>query len=119
MELPEVEAVGSEPREALVQLLERTGSVTSADLRHQKQLVAMSADGLADENLRTSAGVLPRRVDERHPLIDRVLDDADRFGGRDALTRDVATADREDRDLLAGISERPFGKAGHLVVTSP
>src|SRR5690606_58662 len=114
VDLPEVEIVGPEPLQALLELLHRVlgPAVVRTVLRHQEcpLPVALLGERLAHATLGLPTAVLPGVVQKGDTAVDRLVDDPDRFillG-----TGEVGTADSEDGDVDTCPAERSNGN-GH------
>src|SRR5207244_844134 len=80
VELHEVDAVGLEPAQRLIDLLRRRLPVATVDLGHEKHFVAIAvAQRLAHADLARPTVVVPAVVEEVDSVVDRGADDADRF----------------------------------------
>ena len=83
--------------------------VAGAVFRHQEDLVAAPAGGerFAHHLLAAAVVIIPRVVEERHPVVDRLVHDRDglRLGDR----ADVPPAESDDRYFLARLAQRPLG----------
>src|SRR5262245_8098039 len=104
--LHQVDVIGLQPAQRLVDL-SRCGLPRAAiDLRHQEDLRAVAvAQRLAHAQLAAPVVVVPAVVHEGDAAIDRVPDDADSLDlvGRAA---DMVTAEADERHLLARSAER-------------
>ena len=80
MNLPQVEPVGAQPPQRLLEHLRggRGPAAVGADLRHQKHFVAATLQRAAHPVFGTAVEILPAVVQERHPGIDRFVDQANR-----------------------------------------
>jgi hypothetical protein len=107
VDLPEVEVVGSEPPERLVQLSERDLRVTSvrADLRHQEDGIAAIGNRAAHPVFTLPIVVLPGVVEEIHTGIDGLVHDAHGFSRRTDAAQ-VIPAEADDGDPIGVPSER-------------
>src|SRR5690606_23079942 len=89
-------------------------AVVSAVLGHDEELVALApgADRLAHPHLRDSGVVLPGVIEECHTRVEGRVHQPDRLVlGRDT---DVKSAETEQRNLLAGLSEGAERHAGGI-----
>jgi hypothetical protein len=112
VDLPEVEVVGLQAPERLLELADRGLAIAAvrADLGHQEDLVAAAAERFAHEGLAASLVVLPRVVHERDAGVHGLLHEAD--GLLPAPERaEVEAAETEDADLDTGAAEGTTGDA--------
>ena len=109
VDLHEVDAIGAQALERLLELaLGRSGGA-AVELRHEKDAVAVSVrERLAHAALALAAVVVPAVVEERHAMVDRLADDRDRLGLRGHA--EVKAPDPEHRD---GHARPPEGTHGH------
>ena len=106
MNLPEVETIGPESPERLLEHLHREIRVATvrADLGHQEHLVAIAA-AKCDTHVffRAVVVVLPRVIAESDTAVDRLVEDARGFGRGRGIAEVVAT-ETERRDHHARVT---------------
>ena len=112
VELPEVDAIGAQPAQAVLEALERARVVAVAVLGHEEDLLAPSVHGQGSSHqlLGPSVVVVPGVVEERDPLVESRMHEA--RGLR--LVRDgadVPAAEGKDGDPLPRTPEHARGKA--------
>ena len=111
VDLPEVEAVGAQSSQRLLELSHRRGAVTAmrADLGHEEDPLSPSARQRAAHDLLTAAVVVfPRVVEEGDALVHGGLHDA--LGLPRALDQaEVIAAQAHRRHLHAGAPENAAG----------
>ena len=114
MELPEVDAIGLEPAEAVFQVGLCLLGGPAADLGHEEDLVASAAfgKGLPHPLLGAAVVVVPAVIHEGDPLIDGPLDqpEASALGEFLRIGAGVA-AQAEQADHLPGLPQRSQGDA--------
>jgi len=113
--LPEVEVIGAQPAQRLLELAHRDPGVAAvrADLRHQEHRIPSVLDGAPHPLFALAVVVLPGVVQKVDPGGDRLVNDPDRLGGRPGLA-EVVAAKTDDRDLVGMAAERA---AGYELVT--
>ena len=111
MDLPEIEVVGLQPAQALLQLDHRVGcrAVVRAVLGHQEDLVAVAILGqrIPHAPLRLVVGVLPGVVHEGDAVIDGGVDDAGGLVFR--RHAEMKAAQTEQRNADPGRAQRSQG----------
>jgi transcription elongation factor GreA len=107
VDLPEVEVIGLQPSQGLLQHFCRQPSfpAVSADFRHEKDLVAATFEALAHPVFGLATMVFPAVVEEGDAAIDGFLDDANR-GGDIGSVAEVVSAETECRDTDIVTAER-------------
>ena len=108
VDLPQVEMVGLQPAQRLLEHLQRQvrAAAVRADLGHQEDLVAPALEGPAQPVLGSAVLVLPAVVEEGDAGVDGLVDEPDRLV--DGLeVAEVVAADTEGRHLDPGATERP------------
>jgi hypothetical protein len=125
MDLPEIEVVGAEAAEGLLELSHRRLRVATvrAHFRHEKDALAPPLRQRFPHALLAFAVVVfPRVVHERDAGVDRLMDNASGLGLR-VDDSEVIAAESEDGDVGAGAAEgasgdgyrgRALGAGGHL-----
>ena len=111
VKLPEVEVIGTQAAEAVVEAPLRALVVPLAVLGHQEHLRAPAVGQRAPHHLFGPAVVIiPAVVEEGHALVDRGVHDANGFGW--VLDRpDVPAAQAENRHSLSRAAERSRGES--------
>ena len=113
MELPQVEVIGTEAPQAVVQAPLRALVVPLAVLGHEEDLLPSPVLGqrASHQLLGAPVVVVPGVVEERDSLVEGGVHQSDRL--RVVLDRsDVPAAEREDRDALARAAQDASGKPG-------
>ena len=113
VELPEIEVVGLEATEGLVEIAQRTGVVAFAVLGHEEDLIAavIHFQSFAHDLFGVAVVIVPGVVEEGEAFVDGGVHDADGF--RVFLdAADVPAAEAGHRDLYAGAAEGTLGEAG-------
>ena len=119
--LHEIDVIGLEPLQGLVDLQGRLLPRAAVDLGHQKDLRAIAvAQGLAHADFALAAVIVPRVVQKVDAVVDGRADDADAV--LDVLLHaDVIAAQADQRDTLARAAQGPiahvaadrlFGRSG-------
>src|SRR2546430_11300675 len=105
VELHEVDAVGLEPAQRLIDLLRRRLPVATVDLGHEKHLVAIAvAQRLSHADLARPTVVVPAVVEEVDSVVDGRADDADGFL-LVSLPAEMVAAHADQRHHLSGASK--------------
>src|SRR2546430_11400855 len=109
VELHEVDAVGLEPAQRLIDLLGRRVLVATVDLGHEKHFVAIAvAQRLSHADLARPTVVVPAVVEEVDSVVDGRADDADGF----LLVRlpaEMVAAHADQRHHLSGAPKPTVG----------
>src|SRR5438094_7133206 len=109
VELHEVDAVGLEPAQRLIDLLRRRVLVATVDLGHEKHVVAIAvAQRLSHAELARPTVVVPAVVEEVDAVVDGRAYDADGF----LLVRlppEMVAAHADQRHHLAGAPQATIG----------
>ncbi len=103
VDLPQVEVIGLQPAQRVVQLLERDlfAAAVRADFRHHERAIALSAQRASQALLAHPVVVLPRVVEEVDPVVERFRNDAPGLRlVHHVAERRAADADRRDRSTL-------------------
>ena len=101
VKLPQVDPVGAEPAQAVVEALHRARMIALAVLGHEEHLVAPAVRQRASHDLLGAAiVVIPAVVEEGDAFVDGGVHDADGLA-RILHGADVPSAEAEDRDALA------------------
>ena len=113
VKLPQVEVVGFQTPQAVLEALHGTGVIALAVLGHQENLLALALHGqrIAHPLLRAPVVVIPGVVKEGDPFFDRRMHDPDSF----ALLLDgsnVPASQAEDGDALLGPAQDTGRNAG-------
>ncbi|MFZ1119017.1 MAG: hypothetical protein WAN81_02180, partial [Candidatus Binataceae bacterium] len=105
VKLHQVDSIGLQPPQRVVDLFCGRGFVAAIDFRHQKCLVAIAiAQRLSNPNLALAVVVVPTVVEEIGPTIQRSPHDPDAFGFLHQRAAEVMASDTHDGDTLAGLS---------------
>src|SRR5256712_4248503 len=105
VELHEVDAVGLEPAQRLIDLLRRRLPVATVDLGHEKHFVAIAvAQRLSHADLARPTVVVPAVVEEVDSVVDGRADDADGFL-LVSLPAEMVAAHADQRHHLSGASK--------------
>ena len=107
--LHEIDVVGLQTLQGLLELRLRELLGAAVDLRHQEGLVAVAALGQrgAHAHLALAVVVVPAVVEEIDAAVERRLDQLDGQRCIDRRLADVGAAEADRRDLLAGAAEWP------------
>ena len=112
--LHQVDAIGLESAQAVLDLAPHVLRIAGADLAHEEALLppfaAVRGEGLAHDLFAAAPVVVPAVVEEVHAFIERGVHDADGFGFVGNVA-DVPAAEGEDGDVRAGVAEWPRGDA--------
>src|SRR2546427_1455127 len=109
VELHEVDAVGLEPAQRLIDLLRRRVLVATVDLGHEKHFVAIAvAQRLSHADLARPTVVVPAVVEEVDSVVDGRADDADGFL-LGSLPAEMVAAHADQRHHLSGASKATVG----------
>jgi hypothetical protein len=102
MKLQQVEMIGLQPLQRLLQLSLRGRGIAAIDLRHQEGFIAVAiAQRLAHAEFAVPVTVIPRIIHEVDAAIDRGPDYPHRFAIGLGPSQ-VPTADSNERHVLAG-----------------
>src|SRR5205085_3505897 len=105
----EVEVVGPQPAERLVEHFQREvpAAAMGADLGHEEDAVAAAVEAAAEPVFGPAVPVFPAVVEKGHAAVDRFVNEADRvIDGLQVAQMMTAEAQRGDGD--AGATERPL-----------
>src|SRR2546426_5357898 len=109
VELHEVDGVGLEPAQGLIDLLRRRLPVATVDLGHEKHVVAIAvAQRLSHADFARPTVVVPAVVEEVDPVVDGRADDADGFL-LVSLPPEVVAAHADQRHHLSGAPKATVG----------
>ena len=106
MELHQVDVVGLEALEGLVDLLRGRSLGASVDLRHQEHLVAIAAgQRLAHTHFARAIVIVPTVIEEGNAAVDRPPDQLNGVLLRERRLADVVSAQTDGGHALAGAAE--------------
>ncbi len=115
MKLHQIDVVGLQTLERLIDLLGRRLARAAVDFRHQKYFVAITVfQSVSHSPFALTVVVVPRVIEERDAAIDTGADNSRGFIGV-FHAADVETADADERYLNAGASQfavKHFAAAG-------
>src|SRR5262249_22632822 len=115
MVLDEIDAVGLEAAQRLVELTRGLLGRSSIDLRqHEAFLTKSAAERRAHAPLAGAAIVVPAVVEKRDPAVDRGLDEAIGQRRADMWQREVPAAKADGRHTLARVAENASGNFAHV-----
>ena len=112
--LPEVEIIGPQPPQRLLELPHRDFRVAAvrADLRHQEDRVAAIVDRATHPLFALAFVIFPGVVEKVDARVDRGVDDPHRLGHRLRLS-EVISAEADDGDEVGMPSERAASDGQH------
>src|SRR5579859_6873410 len=103
--LNQIDNVGLETYEALIDLFRRGVGVVAIDFRHEKDALAITvAEGVPHLDLGLAERVVPAIIHERDAGVDRGSDDPERLG-RTGCAHDVRSAESDCTYLLTGLAQ--------------
>src|SRR5580700_3080874 len=106
VKLNQIDSIGLQPAERVVQLLRGGPGVAPIKLGHQKYLLAVAvAQGFADSDLADAAIVIPAVIEKVYTAVDSHSDDSNAFCRGDVWPAEVIAANPYNRDFLARASE--------------
>ncbi len=110
VQLPQVEVIGAQPLEAVVEQAQRTVAAAIAGLRGEEDPAPPLAEGSAI--VVHAAGVGRSGVAIVHPLVEGAVDDPGRLRPPAVGTQHAFAAEAEQRRPMAGAAERAGGEGG-------
>ncbi len=114
VELDEVDHVGLEAAEGLLELLVVLVGGAAVDFGHEEDLLAVAvAEGLAHADLGDAVVVVPAVVDEGDAAVDAGVDELDAFGGV-LLLAEMVAAHADGGDAFAGGAEFAVDHVGRF-----